>query len=125
MEKNMNDRFENINIESFDYPILVADESLFIIGKNSAAGEYNIRFRVGASLKNYLSAYDFKRIEELKKHDTLFITSINNLISKPFLSKSCLVYSKLDKAFNVFAISCELPCFKTILISTISSLISK
>lgn len=90
----MNDRFENINIESFDYPILVADESLFIIGKNSAAGEYNIRFRAGASLKNYLSAYDFKRIEELEKHDTLFITSINN-------TEDFFIIYRAEKAYYV------------------------
>ena len=72
----MEDRFENINIDSLDYPVLVVDEMLFITGKNIAAGEYKVKFRQGASLKNYLSSYDVRRIEELQKGDILFITAI-------------------------------------------------
>ena len=64
---------------------------------------------------------------ELPRFKTiLFITLNNSLISKPFLSKSCLVYPNLDKAFKVFAIPCELPCFKIILFITLNNnLISK
>lgn len=72
----MIDGFEITNIESFDYPVLVVDESLFITEKNIAAGEYKVKFRQGASLKKYLSSYDIRRIEELEKGDILFITAI-------------------------------------------------
>lgn len=69
-------RLKRINIESFDYPVLVTDETLFITEKNIAAGEYKVKFRLGASLKNYLSSYDVRRIEKLDQGDILFLTAI-------------------------------------------------
>lgn len=75
MGQELNSCFHKANIEFFDYPVIVANDDLFIIDKNKATTEYNIRFRVGASLKNYFSLYDIKRISSMSNGETLFLNS--------------------------------------------------
>lgn len=87
----------NINIEGFDYPILILDKNLQIIKKNVAAGEYKVRFRVGAALKNYLSSYDIKRVESLQNGGVMFITSIDKY--EDFF----VIYRQNDKYYLIYA----------------------
>ncbi|MDL2287669.1 hypothetical protein LJB90_03840 [Eubacteriales bacterium OttesenSCG-928-G02] len=72
---------EQINIHDLIYPAIRLNNDFIVVEKNRNASTPPVIFRRGSSLKNYISAADFRKVKQMKNGDNLIIkmTKMNGM----------------------------------------------